>query len=120
MPAMYRNADVLVLPSLVEGSALVVLEAMASGLPVIVTPNVGADAVRDGVEGFVVPIRSPEAVACRLEELASDDSLRVAMGKAARTAALGCHWDNFHNAVRPLILNSVMAGATGSVLSHAT
>ena len=43
------------------------LEAMASGLPVIVTPNVGADAVRDGVEGFVVPIRSPEAVACRLE-----------------------------------------------------
>jgi starch synthase len=99
MPAVYRAADVLVLPSLLEGSALVVLEAMASGLPVIVTENTGADAVRDGVEGFVVPARSPEAIAARIEELASPE-LRRRMGGAARARALAFGWDAFHRAFR--------------------
>jgi starch synthase len=99
MPTVYRAADVLVLPSLLEGSALVVLEAMASGLPVIVTENTGADAVRDGVEGFVVPVRSPEAIAARLEELASPE-LRRRMGAAARSRALAFEWDAFHRAFR--------------------
>ena len=99
MPAVYRGADVLVLPSLLEGSALVVLEAMASGLPVIVTENTGADAVRDGVEGFVVPVRSPEAIAARLEELTSPD-LRGRMGDAGRARSLEFTWDAFHREFR--------------------
>ena len=54
---LMMEADVLVLPSLSEGFGLVVTEALACGLPVIVTPNVGAsDLVRDGREGFVVPV----------------------------------------------------------------
>lgn len=112
MPEVYRQADVLVLPSLVEGSALVVLEAMASGIPVIVTPNVGADAVRDGAEGFVVPIRSAEQIAERLARFAADPALLRAMGQAARKRALDYDWSNFHVAFQ-----QVMAGSTRGELS---
>ncbi len=106
MPIVYRQADVLVLPSLVEGSAVVVLEAMASGLPVIVTPNVGADAVSDGVDGFIVPIRSPEAIAARLELLASDPELRLRMGRAALRRSAALDWSAFRNRIRELVLGS--------------
>lgn len=100
MPAVYHHADVLVLPSLIEGSAIVVLEAMASGLPVIVTPNVGADAVRDGVDGFIVPIRSAAAIAERLEELARDEEFRAQMGRNGRERALQFDWQVFRAAFR--------------------
>lgn len=103
MPEIYQRADVLVLPSLAEGSALVVLEAMSSGLPVVVTPNVGADAVRDGVEGFVVPIRSPELIAQRLSTLSEDSELRHSMGKRARSRVAQFSWlkfrENFRSAL---------------------
>ncbi|HYM15522.1 MAG TPA: glycosyltransferase family 4 protein [Dehalococcoidia bacterium] len=95
MPAVYAAADVLVLPSVNEGSALVVLEAMACGLPVIVTPNAGADAVRDGVDGFVVPVRSPEAIAERLAALQADPELARRMGASARARATEFTWERF-------------------------
>jgi starch synthase len=103
MPDAFRDADVFVFPSLLEGSASVVLEAMASGLPVVVTPNAGADAVRDGIDGFVVPIRSPETIAERLEQLADDDALRERMGRAARERALGFTWADFRRAFRAVV-----------------
>lgn len=103
MPSVYRGADVLVLPSLAEGSALVVLEAMASGLPVIVTPNAGADAVRDGVEGFVVPIRAPAEIAARLELLADDLELCARMGQAGRARVRGSDWASFRRAFREIV-----------------
>src|SRR5579875_2435524 len=81
--AAYRWADVLVLPSLCEGSAVVVYEAMAAGLPVIVTPNCGAVA-RDRRDGLIVPIRDPHALAAALESLAADSKTRCAMGQSAR------------------------------------
>jgi glycosyltransferase involved in cell wall biosynthesis len=93
---------VLVLPSLLEGSALVVLEAMASGLPVVVTPNAGADAVRDGIDGFVVPIRSPEALAARLEQLLDPD-LRQRIGEAGRARSMDYTWEAFHRGFREAI-----------------
>ncbi|MCW5748341.1 MAG: glycosyltransferase family 4 protein [Alphaproteobacteria bacterium] len=86
MPAIFRAADVFVFPSLHEGSAMATNEALASGLPCIVTPNAGA-IVRDGIEGFVVPIRDPDAVADRLARLADDPALRRRMAVAARTRA---------------------------------
>jgi glycosyltransferase involved in cell wall biosynthesis len=100
MPHVYGGADVLVLPSLIEGSALVVLEAMASGIPVIVTSNAGADAVRDGIDGFVVPLRSPEAIAARLEELRRDPALRERMGAAARARSEAFTWEAFRRNFR--------------------
>jgi hypothetical protein len=59
--AHYQWADVLLLPSICEGSATVVYEALATGLPVICTPNVGS-IVRDGMDGFVIETGSSEAI----------------------------------------------------------
>ena len=86
MPAIFRAADVFVFPSLHEGSAMAVNEALASGLPAIVTANAGA-IVRDGIEGFVVPLRDADTVADRLALLADDPALRRRMAAAARQRA---------------------------------
>ncbi|MDA0323394.1 MAG: glycosyltransferase family 4 protein [Verrucomicrobia bacterium] len=72
MPLEYARSDVFVLPSICEGSALACYEAMAAGLPVITTPNAGS-IVRDGIDGYIVPIRSPERIREHICELAMDD-----------------------------------------------
>ena len=87
-------ADVFVLPSLCEGSATATYEALAAGLPVVATPNTGS-VVRDGVEGFLVPIRSPEAIAERLERLVSDRERLAAMSASARSRAAEFGWDRY-------------------------
>jgi glycosyltransferase involved in cell wall biosynthesis len=86
MAAHYGWADAFLLPSLCEGSATVTYEALAYGLPVICTPNTGS-VVRDGIEGFVVPIRDPNAIAGRIEELAANPERRTRMGQDARLRA---------------------------------
>ena len=78
----YAWADVFLLPSICEGSATVCYEALASGLPVITTPNAGSP-VRDGMDGFVVPIRDPEAIAERLDRLAAAPDLVAFMSRNA-------------------------------------
>jgi glycosyltransferase involved in cell wall biosynthesis len=92
LAARYRACDVFVLPTLIEGMPLVVLEAMACGLPVIVTANGPADIVRDGIDGFVVPERDPDAISDRLERLYREPELRVAMGRQAALRALEFSW----------------------------
>ncbi|HVP67213.1 MAG TPA: glycosyltransferase family 4 protein [Anaeromyxobacteraceae bacterium] len=87
MPAVYREHDIYVFPSLVEGSSLSIYEALASGLPVITTPNAGS-IVRDGVEGLIVPPRNLDALTSAIERLAADRDLRITMGRAARERAL--------------------------------
>jgi glycosyltransferase involved in cell wall biosynthesis len=82
----YDWADVFLLPTLSEGSANVVYEAMAHGLPVITTPNAGS-IVRDGKEGLIVPIRDPAAMVGAILELAGDPELRLRMGATARQTA---------------------------------
>ena len=80
---MYGWADVLVLPSICEGSATVTYEAMACGLPVVSTPNTGS-LVRHGVDGFVVPIRDATALQEKIELLCDDRALRSRMATSAR------------------------------------
>ncbi|MGO8759785.1 MAG: glycosyltransferase family 4 protein [Terracidiphilus sp.] len=93
---LMQEADVLVLPSLTEGCALVVLEALACGLPVIVTPNTGSlEFVRDGREGFVVPICRSDAIADRLHALHSDRELLAAMSRRAQAAAAEKSWGRY-------------------------
>jgi glycosyltransferase involved in cell wall biosynthesis len=70
MAEHYRWADVLVLPSLAEGSANVTYEAAAHGVPVITTTNAGST-VRNGVNGYVVPIRDPHAIRACLANVAN-------------------------------------------------
>jgi glycosyltransferase involved in cell wall biosynthesis len=57
----YGQASVFILPSLQEGSALVSYEAMACGIPSIVTTNTGS-VIRDGEDGFIIPIRDVDAI----------------------------------------------------------
>jgi len=93
---LMMEADVLVLPSLAEGCALVVLEALACGLPVIVTPNTGAlEFVRDGCEGFVVPICQSDAIADCLSTLLRDRNLLGAMSHNAQMAAIEKSWERY-------------------------
>jgi starch synthase len=88
-----REHDVLVLSSLFEGYALVISEALSQGLPVIATANSGAtEAVRDGVEGFIVPIRSSQAIAGRLQQLADDRDLLAAMRVSCMRRAAELSW----------------------------
>jgi glycosyltransferase involved in cell wall biosynthesis len=85
---VYGKASVLVLPSLTDGFGYAAGEAMASGLPVIVTPNVGAvDLVEDGVNGYVVPAADAGAIRERLVHLAGSPDLVRRMGAAARATA---------------------------------
>lgn len=86
MAAQYAWADVFLLPSVCEGSAMVVYEALAAGLPVVVTPNAGSVAC-DGEDGFIVPLGDTDAIVARLERLAEDEGLRRTMSAAARRTA---------------------------------
>jgi len=83
MASHYDWADVFLLPSLCEGSATATYEAMFRGLPVICTPQTGS-VIRDGVDGFIVPARNPDAIAEKLERLAADPDLLAAMSENAR------------------------------------
>jgi alpha-maltose-1-phosphate synthase len=88
-----RQHDVFVFPSLFEGLALVTGEAISQGLPVITTPNSGGtDILRDGIDGFIVPIRDPEAIAARLLQLYQDRALLQQMSAAAREGAAQLDW----------------------------
>lgn len=80
-----RSANVFLLSSLSEDISNAALEAMACGLPVVTTDCGGMrEAVDDGVEGLVVPVREPQAMADALARLALDPDLRLRMGRAAR------------------------------------
>ena len=86
--SIMRGLDCFVLPSLAEGVSNTILEAMASGLPVIATA-VGANAelVSEGVTGRIVPPADVGALAARMISLATDPALSKAMGRAGRLAA---------------------------------
>jgi len=92
----YRLADVFVLPSLAEGQARVVLEAMACATPCIVTPNTGcAEVVSDGINGFVVPARDSEAIADRIRLLYRDQARLRDMGRKARQMVEQQTWHRY-------------------------
>jgi glycosyltransferase involved in cell wall biosynthesis len=79
-----RAVDVLVLPSVLEGHPLVLLEAMALGKPVVATDIPGCrEVIRDGVEGLLVPPRNPEAIAAAVIGLLGSPGERARLGAAA-------------------------------------
>jgi hypothetical protein len=82
MAKEYEWAGVFPLPSISEGSATAIYEALAAGLPVICTENAGG-VVRDGVEGFIVPICNGEAIAKAIADLTEHPGLRAAMSESA-------------------------------------
>jgi glycosyltransferase involved in cell wall biosynthesis len=82
MAAEYEWADVFLLPSICEGSATAIYEALAAGLPVVCTENAGS-VVRDGIDGFIVPIRDGTAIAKAITTLANNVGMRAAMSESA-------------------------------------
>lgn len=84
----FCQASIFVLPSYYEGLPMVVLEALAAGLPVIATPVGGIpEVVRDGFNGYLVPIGDVPALANKLATLISNSDLRKNMGKHGREIA---------------------------------
>ncbi|OKH22662.1 glycosyltransferase family 4 protein [Chroogloeocystis siderophila] len=100
--------DVFVFPSLFEGFGLVILEAMAQGLPVITTPHTaGPDIITDGEDGFIVPIRSAEAIAQKLNLLASNRKRLLEMSQAALQKASQYTWKRYGECLVKTIQNYV-------------
>lgn len=96
MLELMTTCDVLVLPSIVEGRALVQQEAMACGLPLIATKNAGGeDLIIDGETGFLVPIRSPEALAEKISWCAQHRAALSGMGIAAQKKAQELTWRGY-------------------------
>lgn len=101
--------DVFVFPSLFEGFGLVLLEAMAMGLPIITTPNTaGPDLITDGLEGFIVPIRSDQAIAERLDLLRRNPDLRADMAERARARAREFTWAHYGESLAACISSGLV------------
>jgi glycosyltransferase involved in cell wall biosynthesis len=104
---MSRN-DVLVLPSLTEAFGLVITEALSCGLPVIVTPNSGGpEVISHGENGFIVPIRSSESIAEKLDLLHRDRDRLSAMSLSAFQRASECSWANYRARISQIIRDIV-------------
>lgn len=96
-----RQHDVLLFPTLFDGFGLVITEALSQGLPVITTINSGApECIRDGVEGFIVPIRNSQAIAERLQQLADDRDQLAAMREACLHRAAELCWAGYEQGLR--------------------
>jgi len=88
--------DVLVLPSIVEGRALVQQEALSCGLPIIVTPNAGGeDLVEEGLTGYLVPIRSPEKIAMAISSLLEKSKDKDEIKKLCKKKATQYTWASY-------------------------
>lgn len=90
---IYRLADIFVLPSRTEGMPLVIMEAMAAGLPVVTTTGPGCgEFVEEGETGFTVPVDDSHAMAERIARLIEDDRDRMGMGQSAERQAKQWDW----------------------------
>ena len=101
---LMQSCDIFCLPSIVEGRALVVQEAMSQGLPVIITENTGcSDLIQEGRTGFLVPIRSPQAIAEKIAWFLDNRAMIPEMGIAAQQHAAKYTWENYGS----IIVNSL-------------
>lgn len=96
VPAAINGFDVQFVPSDAESFGVAAVEAMASGVPVVVSDVGGLpEVVLHGVTGYVVPARDPAAIAERMRELAADPATRVRLGAAGRAHAVADYeWEH--------------------------
>lgn len=104
---LMRSCDVFVLPSIVEGRALVQQEAMSCGLPLIVTANAGGqDLIVEGETGFLIPIRAPEKIAEKIEWLASNRAHVMEMKNAATQKAALYTWQTYRSKIVAAVIST--------------
>jgi phosphatidyl-myo-inositol dimannoside synthase len=111
LPARFAAADVFVLPSYNEGMSLAALEALSSGLPLILTMTGGTEwLVQDNCNGFTYDWGDVAALVECLRKLATDHQLRLEMSRASRQIALQYSW----NKISSKYLNLFEACALGN------
>lgn len=97
---LMQSCDVFCLPSLVEGRALVMQEAMSQGLPLVITPNTGGqDLVEDRSTGFLVPICDAVHLSQKLQWFLDNRDSAVLMGREARTVSMEYTWNSYADGV---------------------
>ncbi len=93
---IYRDADVFVFPTFYDGFGMVLLEAMASGLPVIATANCAApELIREGEAGVIFPAGDPAALRTAMADACADRAAWTHRGVAARDVAKSHSWDAY-------------------------
>jgi len=106
MPELYKKADVLVLPSLYDGFGFTVLEAMASGIPVIVSANAGAsECVDKGVNGYVVNAGNSDEIFERMRWFIEHPNRIYDMGVAAQESAQTYTWELYYSNIVEIMNN---------------
>jgi glycosyltransferase involved in cell wall biosynthesis len=94
IPAMYAGHDIFVFPSLVEGMPLTLLEAMATGMPVVTTNTCGmADVVENDVNGLLVPAADAQRLSEGIERLCQSTDLRKRLGLAGQETMRRYTWE---------------------------
>ena len=115
MPAVYRQADIFVLPSQSEGMSIALLEALSAGLPVVVTATGGTEElVTPGENGLVVAWADVVGLTTALQHLIAAPQLRKAMGAKSRACACSLAWSaitqQFVEVMRRVVAQSTVVG----------
>jgi glycosyltransferase involved in cell wall biosynthesis len=123
LPDVYRAADVFAFPTLSDGFGLVVYEAMACGLPVVVSDRCGAG-IRDRVNGLVVPHGDDDALAGAIRCLLEDPRLAQALAAEGLATAREASWARYRKSIVTEVLaadgtakGSLTAPVTGEAVS---
>lgn len=108
---MYGQYDALVLPTVFEGFGLVIVEAMAAGLPVITTAHsMGPDLIKQGENGWVIPIRQVEPLVNTIAQLREmDDDAYIAMRQQARTSVEAFSWNAYFNNLEQFVRKTLIS-----------
>jgi glycosyltransferase involved in cell wall biosynthesis len=115
-----RQADLFVLPTLEDSFALVLFEAMATGLPVVTTTNAGAsELIEDSQDGLIVAPGDAAALADAIRRLVEQPELRARLGDAACIKVQAAHsWDSYGHSVLSAIQSRLPGGASGGTVDQ--
>lgn len=106
---LLSNSDIFIFPSLGEGLSLAVLEAMACGLPCIVSKNSGAnDAIINGVNGFIVDIQNKDILKEKMWWFIENKKLIPKMGREAIKSIYKYNWDNYEKNITEIMKNFIL------------
>jgi len=120
MPALYNAHDIFVFPSLMEGMPLTILEAMATGMPVVTTNSSGmCDVVEDGFNGLIVPTADAEELADAIERLCRSGEMRSSLGLNGQQTMRRYTWCRITQKLERVLMRATRKGKNGSSSSSA-